>query len=28
VDIAEKNYQIRKDLAGENWHYGYSKANL
>lgn len=28
VEIAEENHQIRKDLARENWHYGYSKANL
>ncbi|KAM0244165.1 hypothetical protein ACHAP5_006552 [Fusarium lateritium] len=25
VDIAECNYQIRKDLAREDWHYGYLK---
>ncbi|KAF4946104.1 hypothetical protein FSARC_14274 [Fusarium sarcochroum] len=25
VEIAERNYQIRQDLARENWHYGYSK---
>ena len=25
VDIAEQNYQIRRDLAREDWHYGYLK---
>ncbi|KAF4960965.1 hypothetical protein FGADI_615 [Fusarium gaditjirri] len=25
VDIAERNYQIRQDLAREDWHYGYFK---
>lgn len=25
VDIAERNYQIRQDLAREDWHYGYLK---
>ncbi|OCT51012.1 carbon-nitrogen family hydrolase [Cladophialophora carrionii] len=24
VDVAEENYKIREDLAGKNWHYGYS----
>lgn len=24
ADIAEKTYKIRQDLAGEDWHYGYS----
>ncbi|TQS31582.1 hypothetical protein Golomagni_08131 [Golovinomyces magnicellulatus] len=28
VDIAEQNYQIRKDLKHKEWHYGYSKASL
>lgn len=28
LDIAENNYQIREDLGREDWHYGYSKANL
>ncbi|KAF4451837.1 hypothetical protein F53441_5156 [Fusarium austroafricanum] len=26
VDIAESNYQIRQDLAREDWHYGYLKS--
>ncbi|KAF4849518.1 putative nitrilase [Colletotrichum siamense] len=25
VEIAEQNYQIRKDLKKDNWHYGYNK---
>ncbi|KAF4440169.1 carbon-nitrogen hydrolase [Fusarium acutatum] len=25
VDIAERNYQIRQDLARDDWHYGYLK---
>lgn len=25
VDVAEENYQIRKDLAKDTWHYGYSR---
>lgn len=25
VDIAERNYQIRRDLGRQNWHYGYEK---
>lgn len=28
VDIAEKNYQIRADMARPAWHYGYAKSNL
>lgn len=23
--IAEENYKIREDLAGDDWHYGYEK---
>ncbi|KAL6920837.1 hypothetical protein ACHAP8_004953 [Fusarium lateritium] len=26
VDIAERNYQIRQDLAREDWHYGYDRS--
>ncbi|KAK1996640.1 carbon-nitrogen hydrolase [Colletotrichum falcatum] len=26
VEVAEQNYQIRKDLKRVDWHYGYSKA--
>jgi predicted amidohydrolase len=26
VDLAEENYKIREDLAGKDWHYGYSHA--
>ncbi|KAF4973336.1 hypothetical protein FZEAL_9352 [Fusarium zealandicum] len=28
VDVAEQNYQIRKDLGREDWHYGYLKARI
>jgi hypothetical protein len=24
LEIAERNYKVREDLAKENWHYGYS----
>lgn len=27
LDVAERNYKIRKDLASEDWHYGYSHAD-
>ncbi|KAH7161492.1 carbon-nitrogen hydrolase [Dactylonectria macrodidyma] len=26
VELAERNYEIRRDLARENWHYGYAKS--
>ncbi|KAJ0162894.1 putative nitrilase [Colletotrichum tanaceti] len=27
VDVAERNYQIRKDLKRADWHYGYTKGS-
>lgn len=28
LEVAERNYKIRDDLAKEDWHYGYSHASL
>ncbi|KAK7216333.1 hypothetical protein V2G26_004336 [Clonostachys chloroleuca] len=28
VEVAEKNYKIRQDMAGEDWHYGYEKVDI
>ncbi|KAL2128621.1 hypothetical protein VTI74DRAFT_8922 [Chaetomium olivicolor] len=27
VDLLETNYKVRKDMAGEGWHYGYAYGN-
>ncbi|CAH0046972.1 unnamed protein product [Clonostachys solani] len=28
VEVAEKNYKIRQDMAGKDWHYGYDKVDI
>uniref|UniRef100_A0A8H7K989 CN hydrolase domain-containing protein n=1 Tax=Bionectria ochroleuca TaxID=29856 RepID=A0A8H7K989_BIOOC len=28
VEVAEKNYKIRQDMAGKDWHYGYEKVDV
>ena len=25
LDVAERNYKVREDMAREDWHYGYSR---
>lgn len=27
-EIAERNYRVREDVLGQDWHYGYEKANV